>query len=79
MHTLAAYSAARAAQFGYVQAVGGAVAARNVQINLIARNYGESKDHYPPENRPVRQGHGITAALRNVGSSPILPAAGSTA
>ena len=49
MRTLAAYSAARAAQLGYVQAVGVEVAPRNVQINLIAQNYVESKDYYPPE------------------------------
>ena len=49
MRTLATYSAARAAQLGYVQAVGVEVAPRNVQINLIAQNYVESKDYYPPE------------------------------
>lgn len=49
MRTLAAYSAARAAQLGYVQAVGVEVAPRNVQINLIAQNYVESKDYYPPK------------------------------
>lgn len=49
MRTLAAYSAARAAQLGYVQAVGVEVAAHNVQINLIAQNYVESQDYYPPE------------------------------
>ncbi|MCZ6888323.1 MAG: SDR family oxidoreductase [Gammaproteobacteria bacterium] len=49
MRTLAAYSAARAAQIGYVQSVGVEVAAANVQINLIAQNYVESKEYYPPE------------------------------
>ncbi len=49
MRTLAAYSAARAAQIGYVQSVGVEVAARNVQINLIAQNYVENKEYYPPE------------------------------
>ena len=49
MRTLAAYSAARAAQIGYVQAVGVEVAAANVQINLMAQNYVESKEYYPPE------------------------------
>jgi len=49
MKTLAAYSAARAAQLGYVQSVGVEVAPHNVQINLIAQNYIESKDYYPPE------------------------------
>ena len=49
MRTLAAYSAARAAQLGYVQAVGVEVARHNIQINLIAQNYVENKDYYPPE------------------------------
>lgn len=49
MKTLAAYSAARAAQLGYVQSVGVEVAPHNVQINLIAQNYIESQDYYPPE------------------------------
>ena len=49
MKTLAAYSAARAAQLGYVQSVGVEVAPHNVQVNLIAQNYVESKDYYPPE------------------------------
>ncbi len=49
MKTLAAYSAARAAQLGYVQAVGVEVAPHNIQVNLIAQNYVESKDYYPPE------------------------------
>lgn len=49
MKTLAAYSAARAAQLGYVQSVGVEVAPHNIQINLIAQNYVESKDYYPPE------------------------------
>lgn len=37
LKTVAAYSAARAAQVGYVQAVGVEVAPHNVQVNLIAR------------------------------------------
>ena len=49
MRTVAAYSAARAAQVGYVQAVGVEVARHNVQINLIAQNYVENPDYYPPE------------------------------
>lgn len=49
MKTLAAYSAARAAQLGYVQSVGVEVAPHNVQVNLIAQNYIESDDYYPPE------------------------------
>ena len=49
MRTLAAYSAARAAQLGYVQSVGVEVARSNVQMNLIAQNYVENKDYYSPE------------------------------
>ena len=49
MRTVAAYSAARAAQVGYVQAVGVEVAPHNVQINLIAQNYVENREYYPPE------------------------------
>ena len=49
MKTLAAYSAARAAQVGYVQSVGVEVACHNVQINLIAQNYVENPSYYPPE------------------------------
>lgn len=47
--TLAAYSAARAAQVGYVQAVGVEVAPFNIQVNLIAQNYVENPVYYPPE------------------------------
>lgn len=49
MKTLCAYSAARAAQVGYVQAVGVEVAPDNVQVNLIAQNYVENPVYYPPE------------------------------
>ncbi len=49
MRTLAAYSAARAAQLGYVQAVGVEVAPHNIQINLIAQNYVENPDYFGPE------------------------------
>ena len=49
MKTVAAYSAARAAQVGYVQAVGVEVAPHNVQVNLIAQNYVQNPDYYPPE------------------------------
>lgn len=49
MKTLAAYSAARAAQVGYVQSVGVEVAPHNVQINCIAQNYVENPSYYPPE------------------------------
>lgn len=47
LKTLAAYSAARAAQVGYVQAVGVEVAPHNVQVNLIAQNYVENPVYYP--------------------------------
>lgn len=49
LKTLCAYSAARAAQVGYVQSVGVEVAADNVQVNLIAQNYVENPVYYPPE------------------------------
>ncbi len=44
-----AYSAARAAQVGYVNAVGLEAAPHNVQINLIAQNFVENPAYYPPE------------------------------
>ena len=49
LKTVAAYSAARAAQVGYVQSVGVEVAPHNVQVNLIAQNYVENPIYYPPE------------------------------
>lgn len=49
LKTLAAYSAARAAQAGYVQSVGVEVAPHNVQVNLIAQNYVENPVYYPSE------------------------------
>jgi NAD(P)-dependent dehydrogenase (short-subunit alcohol dehydrogenase family) len=49
LRTVAAYSAARAAQVGYVQSVGVEVAPDNVQVNLIAQNYVENPVYYPPE------------------------------
>lgn len=51
MKTLCAYSAARAAQVGYVQAVGVEAAPDNVQINLIAQNYVENPVYYPESLR----------------------------
>ena len=48
LKTVAAYSAARAAQVGYVQSVGVEVAPHNVQVNLIAQNYVENAEYYPP-------------------------------
>ena len=49
LKTVAAYSAARAAQVGYVQSVGVEIAPNNVQMNLIAQNYVANPDYYPPE------------------------------
>lgn len=51
LKTVSAYSAARAAQVGYVQALGVEVAPNNVQVNLIAQNYVENPHYYPPELR----------------------------
>jgi NAD(P)-dependent dehydrogenase (short-subunit alcohol dehydrogenase family) len=48
LKTVAAYSAARAAQVGYVQALGVEVAPDNIQVNLIAQNYVENPVYYPP-------------------------------
>jgi NAD(P)-dependent dehydrogenase (short-subunit alcohol dehydrogenase family) len=44
-----AYSSARFAQVGYVNAVGIEAARHNVQINLIAQNFVENPAYYPPE------------------------------
>jgi 2-keto-3-deoxy-L-fuconate dehydrogenase len=49
MKTVTAYSAARAAQVGYVQSLGVEVAPSNIQVNLIAQNYVENPVYYPPE------------------------------
>jgi NAD(P)-dependent dehydrogenase (short-subunit alcohol dehydrogenase family) len=49
MARVSAYSAARAAQVGFVKAAGLEAAPHNVQINLIAQNYVENPDYYPPE------------------------------
>ncbi len=51
LKTVAGYSAARAAQVGYVQAVGVEVAPHNIQVNLIAQNYVENPVYYPAELR----------------------------
>lgn len=61
MKTVAAYSAARAAQMGYVQAVGVEVAPHNVQVNLIAQNYVENPVYYPPE---LKDNERFMASLR---------------
>ena len=49
LKTVTAYSAARAAQVGYVQSLGVEVAPLNIQVNLIAQNYVENPVYYPPE------------------------------
>lgn len=46
---ISAYSAARAAQVGYVRTVGAEAARNNVQINLIAQNFVENPVYFPPE------------------------------
>ena len=51
LKTVTAYSAARAAQVGYVQSLGVEVAPKNIQVNLIAQNYVENPVYYPPELR----------------------------
>ena len=51
LKTVTAYSAARAAQVGYVQSLGVEVAPHNIQVNLIAQNYVEKPVYYPPELR----------------------------
>ncbi len=61
MKTLATYSAARAAQVGYVQSLGVEVAPHNVQVNLIAQNYVENSVYYPPE---LQQNEGFKKSLR---------------
>jgi len=47
MRNIAAYSAARGAQIGYVRAVGAELAAQNININLIAQNFIENEAYYP--------------------------------
>ncbi|MEM9256073.1 MAG: SDR family oxidoreductase [Pseudomonadota bacterium] len=49
MARTSAYTAARTAQVGYVRATGLEAARHNVQINLIAQNYVENPEYYPPE------------------------------
>ena len=51
MPTVTAYSAARAAQAGYIRSLGVEVAKHNVQANLIAQNYVENPVYYPPALR----------------------------
>ncbi len=61
LKTVAAYSAARAAQVGYVQSVGVEVAPDNIQVNLIAQNYVENPVYYPPE---LKDNERFQASLR---------------
>ncbi len=49
MRRASTYSAARGAQVSYVRAIGAEVAARNVQVNLIAQNFVENHTYFPPE------------------------------
>ena len=49
MAGVAAYSAARHAQVGYVRSTALEVAEHNVQINLIAQNWVENPAYFPPE------------------------------
>jgi NAD(P)-dependent dehydrogenase (short-subunit alcohol dehydrogenase family) len=51
MPTVTAYSAARAAQSGYIRSLGVEVAKYNIQANLIAQNYVENPVYYPPQLR----------------------------
>lgn len=46
---VSAYSAARSAQVGYVRTVGAEAARHNVQMNLIAQNFVENPEYFPPE------------------------------
>ncbi len=61
LKTVTAYSAARAAQVGYVQSLGVEVAPHNVQVNLIAQNYVENPVYYPPE---LREKESFQASLK---------------
>jgi len=49
VRNVAAYAAARAAQAGYVRALGVEVARAGVNANLIAQNWVENPAYYPPE------------------------------
>ena len=46
---VSAYAAARSAQVGYVRNVGAEAARHNVQINLIAQNFVENPEYFPPQ------------------------------
>ena len=49
MPLTASYSAARAAQIGFIQAVGVEMAKHGVQVNAIAQNFVANPTYYPPE------------------------------
>lgn len=49
MRRASTYSAARAAQLGYVQSVGVEVAPFNVQVNAIAQNFVDNPTYFPPQ------------------------------
>jgi NAD(P)-dependent dehydrogenase (short-subunit alcohol dehydrogenase family) len=49
MENLSAYSSARSAQVGYIKAAGIEAGRHNVQINLIAQNFVENPQYFPPE------------------------------
>ena len=49
MEGVSAYGAARAAQVGFIKAVGIEASRHNVQINLIAQNFVENPVYFPPE------------------------------
>ena len=49
MPATASYSAARAAQIGFVQAVGVELAKHQIQVNAIAQNFVANPVYYPPE------------------------------
>lgn len=49
MARLSAYTAARGAQAAYVKSVGVELAKHNIQVNLIAQNWVENPEYYPPE------------------------------
>jgi NAD(P)-dependent dehydrogenase (short-subunit alcohol dehydrogenase family) len=51
MPATASYSAARAAQLGFVQAVGVEVAKHGIQVNAIAQNFVENPTYYPESIR----------------------------
>jgi 2-keto-3-deoxy-L-fuconate dehydrogenase len=49
MSNWSAYSSARGAQLGYVQAVGVEVAPHNIQVNAIAQTFVENPSYFSPE------------------------------